>query len=1039
MDITLPVGGLYPDGTSVDVYEADTQVWQGRMGVRALTGVVVASQQVTFTGLVDEETYFMVGAVNGEDRVKQFVCGADSPPSGGRLLRETDLEGILDEVGGVTQAEVDAAIAAHTGDTVDAHDASAVSYAGGTGMSATDVEAAIDELATEKQDAATAATDAELATVSTAISDHIADATAAHAAAAISYAGGTGMSATDVEAAIDELATEKQDAATAATDTELNDHITDATAAHAASAISYAGGQGIAATTVEGAIDELATVPKVNESVGRDINLTDMNACITVNANSQTFTIPDPVISGVLNGSWFEVMCDTTGPTTVTHAGGAKIFDPFTGSAVTSVVIPATAPGKFARYRFTNYSLGSNQWIVSHDNQVPNSLIDAKGDLIAGTAADTPGRLAVGTNYYQLIADSAVAAGMKWVKGAFYNVEHYGAVSGGSASTNRTAIQAALDAVGSTNGCVVIPDGTFAIDGLLDIPGKTSLMLIGDLDLTSAASCVLQLGDGTSQRLDQTVFGGGSIYCNRNATDAIMMDCCRNADLRNIVIYDPTNSAITVQNTNAGTAQLDCDTHVFDSITLKSEPGVYPGIQRPARMFVFDGSDTYLVTDCQIDNCVALGGLLPTSFTGASTDDQDGGIGLEIYNADRITANDFRVYSHVQRAVGGASLGAATVTIANPAVVTRVAHGLAANDPIYFTTTGALPTGMNPEVIYFVRATNLTANTFEFSATAGGAAIATSGSQSGTHTLFDGGSYAANTGAVWIHADGGNTANGNTIKNLYCEADPSTGTTNTDWNFFLVKIQAGSTGTCDENHVEKANISCSAAAANKRFWWLVNGGTSVKYNYFTLPKIVTGHINQLNVGSGCTFNRTELLTPTETWTNAGGVTNAFVPMTVSNPVSLINRFDDVGNVGTGTDTLYTNQIPAGRLAENGDWLRVRYGLLITLHASQTRLIRVSFGGTVVFTQDAAWTNTGANQTMVIDLEIVRVSSSVVRCTATGVRAPTAGGDVQYCQYTEVTGLTLANAQTLLLDGAVSAGADNQIVAKQGTVTFFPAA
>jgi hypothetical protein len=39
---------------------------------------------------------------------------------------------------------------AHLADTADAHDASAISYAGGTGMSATDVEAAIDELATEK-------------------------------------------------------------------------------------------------------------------------------------------------------------------------------------------------------------------------------------------------------------------------------------------------------------------------------------------------------------------------------------------------------------------------------------------------------------------------------------------------------------------------------------------------------------------------------------------------------------------------------------------------------------------------------------------------------------------------------------------------------------------------------------------------------------------------------------------------------------------------------------------------------------------------
>lgn len=50
-------------------------------------------------------------------------------------------------------ATVVAGLAAHLADMTDAHDASAISYAGGTGISATDVEAAIDELATEKLDA----------------------------------------------------------------------------------------------------------------------------------------------------------------------------------------------------------------------------------------------------------------------------------------------------------------------------------------------------------------------------------------------------------------------------------------------------------------------------------------------------------------------------------------------------------------------------------------------------------------------------------------------------------------------------------------------------------------------------------------------------------------------------------------------------------------------------------------------------------------------------------------------------------------------
>ena len=45
---------------------------------------------------------------------------------------------------------------------------------------------------------------------------------------------------------------------------------------------------------------------------------------------------------------------------------------------------------------------------------VAKSIVDAKGDLIAATAADTVSRLAVGTNDQVLTADSAEATGMKW-------------------------------------------------------------------------------------------------------------------------------------------------------------------------------------------------------------------------------------------------------------------------------------------------------------------------------------------------------------------------------------------------------------------------------------------------------------------------------------------------------------------------------------------------------------------------------------------------------------------------------------------------
>lgn len=49
-----------------------------------------------------------------------------------------------------------------------------------------------------------------------------------------------------------------------------------------------------------------------------------------------------------------------------------------------------------------------------HTNYVQETLIDAKGDLLAGTAADTVARLAVGTNDYILTADSTASTGIKW-------------------------------------------------------------------------------------------------------------------------------------------------------------------------------------------------------------------------------------------------------------------------------------------------------------------------------------------------------------------------------------------------------------------------------------------------------------------------------------------------------------------------------------------------------------------------------------------------------------------------------------------------
>lgn len=75
-----------------------------------------------------------------------------------------------------------------------------------------------------------------------------------------------------------------------------------------------------------------------------------------------------------------------------------------------------------------------------------------------------------------------------------------------------------------------------------------------------------------------------------------------------------------------------------------------------------------------------------------------------------------------------------TVTIASPGVFTLNSHAFFEGQPVVFTTSGALPTGLTAETIYYIISAGLTANAFQVSATAGGSAVNTSGSQSGVHT-----------------------------------------------------------------------------------------------------------------------------------------------------------------------------------------------------------------------------------------------------------------------------------------------------------------
>jgi hypothetical protein len=108
---------------------------------------------------------------------------------------------------------------------------------------------------------------------------------------------------------------------------------------------------------------------------------------------------------------------------------------------------------------------------------------------------------------------------------------------------------------------------------------------------------------------------------------------------------------------------------------------------------------------------------------------------------DAALAGEFGERTRGNTVSGVAASGTATVTIASPAVVTFTnTFGTAVPQPVFFTTTGALPTGLVANTVYYTIPSTVTGTTFQLATSVAnalaGTAINTSGTQSGTHTLF---------------------------------------------------------------------------------------------------------------------------------------------------------------------------------------------------------------------------------------------------------------------------------------------------------------
>lgn len=153
---------------------------------------------------------------------------------------------------------------------------------------------------------------------------------------------------------------------------------------------------------------------------------------------------------------------------------------------------------------------------------------------------------------------------------------------------------------------------------------------------------------------------------------------------------------------------------------------------------------------------------------------------------------------------------------------------------------------------------------------------------------------------------------------------------------------------------------------------------------------------------------------------------------------LFNYFADGASVSVdGTeDTLKTDTLVANTFSANGDKVSGFYQIAIVGHAVSTDRIRLYAAGTAIF--DTAALNFPLTSALTIAFEIIRVSSSVLRCAC--FATTNSATVIPYSQYTEITSLTLTNTQIVALKsistGTNSAAAD--VTAKLGKIIWEPA-
>jgi len=173
---------------------------------------------------------------------------------------------------------------------------------------------------------------------------------------------------------------------------------------------------------------------------------------------------------------------------------------------------------------------------ITSGSAINPNIVDAKGDIIAATAADTVARLAVGANDTVLTADSSTATGLKWgtvAAGSNWSLVNSGGTSLSGTSTTVSGITGADKLLILVNGAL-LNNNTGAVVGLrLNSDTGNNYAFMGARNYPNGTSFQAQMfgADGSLAADSIPLFNNPDIV-NRDAYAYVLLSGCNSSGLK---------------------------------------------------------------------------------------------------------------------------------------------------------------------------------------------------------------------------------------------------------------------------------------------------------------------------------------------------------------------------------------------------------------------------------------------------------------------------------------------------------------------------